>query len=182
MPKRKREVTGFERELVELLDAVAPSGVQFARTRGIFDEGRAGFRVTCITRSTICDFLDQDLREAVAQVLADAKSGEQDPYLPAFHQLDRFQREAVRRVLEEHAAAHMGRAAGAKLGAGGSAAAEFALADAFNAALGELRCDEHDLTEAGELLPGTPRLEDKGPLEPIHVAKPRATRPVAGRK
>lgn len=33
MPTMKpKEPIGFERELVELLDAVAPSGVQFART------------------------------------------------------------------------------------------------------------------------------------------------------
>jgi hypothetical protein len=173
MPKRKpREVTGFERELVELLDAVAPGGVEVSRTKRIFDEGRAGFCVRFVTRSTICDYLDDDLSEAIAVAAADAESGEEDPPIPMFHRLNRLQREVVRRVLELHAAKHMGRAAKAKLGAGGAANAEYALADAFNAALYALRIADHDDDMSGMPLPGTPKLEDEGPPEPVHVSKP----------
>lgn len=171
MPKRKpREVKGFELELVKLIDAASPGRIELSRTKPIFDGGRTGFSVTLETRSTTCQYLDEGLAEIVDVALHDLESGEEDPIRPMWHRLSRFQREAVTRLLDMFAAKHMARAARARLGAGRSAAAEYDLADAFHAALVELR-SVHDDDESGMPLPGTPKLE-AGPPEPIRVATP----------
>jgi hypothetical protein len=62
MPKRKpREVTGFEKELIALLDA---GSIEMSRTKEIFD-GRAGFCITFMTRGATSSIYD-DLPVAVA--------------------------------------------------------------------------------------------------------------------
>lgn len=176
MPKRKlRDVTGFEAELVALIDAASPGGITLSRTRPIFDGARSGFCIAFQTRSTSCEYLDEGLAEIVDVARADLASGEEDPIRPMWHRLTRFQREAVTQMLDMTAARHMARAARVRLGAGGNAGAQHALADAFHAALVELR-STHDDDESGMPLPGTPKLDDGAPREPIHVAKPRKPR------
>jgi hypothetical protein len=173
MPKRKpREITGFERVLVELIDKASPGRIVLSKTRHVFDGGESGFELQLETRSGSISYLDRDLEDSLHCALHDLNSGEEDPIRPAWTRVSRHHREVAIRTLQALESRHMARAAKAQLGAKYSAAAEYGIADAFHAALAVLwTVDDYD--ENGELLPGTPKLEAEGPPEPIHITKPR---------
>jgi hypothetical protein len=171
MPKRKpREVTGFEKELVELIDAASPGRVVFTKSRPIY-QGKSAYALEIATRGTTTTTVTDDLEELVQVGLEDLKSGDLiDPVTPAWSRVSRRHREVVIRTLQSIEARHMARAAKAQLGAKHSARAEYAIADAFAAALAVLWMTD-DRDENGDVLPGTPQLAE-GPPEAVHVAKP----------
>jgi len=173
MPKRKpREMTGFEKQLIALIEAASPGRVVFTKSRPIY-EGKSGYELEIATRGTTTTTVTDDLDELIQIALEDFSSGDRiDPVTPAWSRVSRHHREVVIRTLQRFEAAHMARAAKAQLGAKHSAAAEYEIADAFAAALAVLWTTD-DRDENGDIIPGTPKLEAEGPPEPIHTARPR---------
>lgn len=181
MPKRKpREVTGFEKLLAELIEAASPGRIVFTKTRPIFDDKKPCYELEIATRGSTIIIVNPDLEDSLQVALHDLNSGELDPMRPAWSRVSRLHREVVIRTLQSVEARHMAPGAKAKLGAKYVAGAEYAIADAFHAALSSLwNVDDYD--EWGEILPGTPKLDNEGPLEPIHIAKPpKRSAPKAG--
>lgn len=170
MPKRKPRVpSDFEKVLAELIEKASPGRVSFSKTKPMFEHHATGYALELVTRATTITIYNDDLEDSLHVGLEDLSSGDEDPIRPAWHRVSRFHREVVIRTLESIVAKHMARAAKARLGAktdGG----EYAIADAFHAALSQLwTVDDRDMQ--GELLPDTPKLDE--PPEPIHVAKPK---------
>lgn len=180
MPKRKaREVTAFEKLLAEVIEAASPGRIVFTKTRPVFDDKASCYELEIATRGSTIIIVNPDLEDSIHVALHDLKSGELDPVRPAWSRVSRLHREVVIRTLEGIEARHMARAAKGKLGSKHAAGAEYQIADAFHAALSVLWM-AHDYDHWGELLPGTPKLDER-PLEPIHIAKPpkrRAAKPV----
>ena len=101
------------------------------------------FEVAFATRGLEDSFCGPTVRDAVESALDALENPDgtnPDPFLPAWYRLTRFQREVVNETLKEHAARHMARASMLKVqrSSGAEAEAEWALADAFRAAVDSL--------------------------------------------
>jgi len=99
MPKRKpREVSAFEKLLVEVIDKASPGRVIISKTKPFFEGHEAGYEFEIKTRaSTIC-ILGQDLEDSIHVALDELTSGEADPVRPTWNRVSRFHREVVIRT------------------------------------------------------------------------------------
>lgn len=175
MPKKRASVKddGFK-TLETLLDNVTPGTLTLGKTIWKSD-GRTHYDVTVDTRESKLSIGADSLEEALRDAKDSLSDGTEDPFRPAWSRLSRHQRELVRRTLDEAAARHMARAAAAKLGAEGSAHAEYAMSDAFHAAVEELALweDEHPDTETGRI----EKLEASAPAATgVRASKPTTKR------
>lgn len=138
--------------LEKLLDNVTPGTLTLGKTTWKSD-GRNHYDVTVDTRESKLSIGADTLEAAISDAKDSLSEGTEDPHRPAWVRLSRHQRELVRRTLGEIAERHMAQAAAAKLGGGGIAHAEYAMSDAFHAAVEELALweDEHPDTETGRV-------------------------------
>lgn len=156
--------------LAALLDALDVGRVVLLRPTfaALRESGHVELGVA--TRGGFCVYVAETLAEAADEARRVIENGEDEPVSPAWRRLARMQREIVTEALSEARARHMRLAAEANVEDDArSAAAEYAKADAFNAALAELEfipTDEHDVE-----LP-TEKLE---PVRPIQPRTKRAT-------
>lgn len=76
MPKRKpRQVTGFEKLLVDLIEKASPGRIVISKTRHISTGGHPGFELQLETRSGSISYLDRDLEDSLQCALHDLDSG-----------------------------------------------------------------------------------------------------------
>jgi hypothetical protein len=109
----------------------------------------ASYEVSVQTRSYDELFSGKSVGDAIRSALEGIEDpkveGDTDPVVPSWYRVSRMQREIVERTLERHRAEHMARAAEANIrNVVSDAAAEYAIADAFKAAMDTLYYDEVD--------------------------------------
>lgn len=110
----------------------------------------ASYEVAIQTRSYDELYSGKTIGEAIRSAVdeyedATRPEGHTDPVVPSWYRVSRMQREVVERTLERHRHEHMARAAEANIrGARADATAEYAMADAFKAAIDTLYYDEVD--------------------------------------
>ena len=109
MPKRKAtKTTNLETQLTTLIDRVAPGNVTLSASRFTLD-GKKGYELTLETRESKITWHDETL-QAVVDEAANEPAPDEAPIRPAWRRVTRFQREVVKRTLDEFAAKHMARA------------------------------------------------------------------------
>lgn len=135
------------KDLTTLVEKVSPADVRLRVPRHAFLRETGGFEVSLLTRGFDECFGGKTIREAVDSALYDVENppeGSGDPFVPSWLRLSRMQRELVEHTLRRLAEKHMARAAAANIGAGPKAQADYAMADAFRAALDALAFDDTD--------------------------------------
>jgi len=140
----------LESALTALVDRTSPGVVRLGIPKHAWMREYASYEVSIQTRSYDDMFSGKTLGEAIRSAL-DAfedpakPEGDIDPVVPSWYRVSRMQREIVQRTLERYRAEHMARAAEANIrNASSAAAAEYAMADAFKAAIDTLYYDEVD--------------------------------------
>jgi hypothetical protein len=146
----------LEAVLKELVDRVSPGDVRLNVPRPAWMREYASYEVCIQTRSFDECFsgktIGDAIRSAAEGVAEPIVEGDRDPIVPSWYRASRMQRELVERTLERHRAKHMANAAAANIANNSSVAqAEYAMADAFKAALMALEYEDND--------------EQHGPLE-----------------
>jgi hypothetical protein len=156
----------LESVLKELVDRASPGEVRLNVPRSAWMREYASYEVSIQTRSFDEIFTGKTIGDAIrsaAEGMAEpAVEGDRDPVVPSWYRVSRMQREIVQQTLERHRARHMANAAAANIANSPVVAqAEYAMADAFKAALAVLDYEEND--------------EEQGPLEREVLAPRDAT-------
>ncbi|RLB55849.1 MAG: hypothetical protein DRI90_19165 [Deltaproteobacteria bacterium] len=150
--------------LQELINKVSPAEVRLGIPRYAAIREVADVELSFRTRGWDEGFCCKSIRGVVEDALhslEDAQDGDSDPVIPSWYRVSRMQRQVVNQTLKQRAAEHMARAAEANIASRTTAsAAEYAMADAFEAALDALMFDNAD--NDGEVLPQE-RLEPREP-------------------
>lgn len=135
--------------LKELIDRASPGDVRLNVPRSAWMREYASYEIAIQTRSYDEIFTGETISDAIRSA-ADAMAqppveGDRDPIVPSWYRVSRMQREFVQRTLERHRAKHMANAAAANIANSLVVAqAEYAMADAFKAALAALDYEEND--------------------------------------
>lgn len=156
----------LETVVTALVERVAPGSVRITIPKFALQTlegvspglGKANkFEVAYSTRGFEDSFHGSTIRHAVEAALDSLEQSDgtnPDPFLPRWYQLSRYQREVVRRTIEERVAHHMASAAALRIANKGDAETEWKLADAFRAALDSL--EYADVDDQGRELPNPP--------------------------
>jgi hypothetical protein len=156
----------LETTLTKLVERVAPGSIRITVPKFALETlesvirglGRANrYEVAYSTRGFEDSFHGSTIRQAVEAALNSLERPDgtnPDPFLPRWYQLTRYQREVVRRTIEERVAHHMATAAALKIANKSDAETEWKLADAFRAALDSL--EYADVDDQGRELPNPP--------------------------
>ena len=140
---------GTEEALRELLGVLGRGRVALLTPRFAAERETGHVELSIATRGGDSSFLAPLIREAAQEALEVLRSGTEDPVTPAWRRLTRMQREIVLEALTEARARHMRLAAEASVdNTPQGVSAEYAKADAFDAALREL--DVMDVDETGQ--------------------------------
>ncbi len=140
----------LESVLAALVDRASPGVVRLGVPKHAFMREHASYEVAIQTRSYDELYSGTTVGEAIRSAMdsfedSTRPEGDTDPVVPSWYRVSRMQREVVERTLERHRHEHMARAAEANIrGARADATAEYAMADAFKAAIDTLYYDEVD--------------------------------------
>lgn len=140
----------LEAVLTALVDRTSPGVVRLGVPKHAFTREYASYEVAIQTRSYDELYSGKTIGDAIRSALdeyedATRPEGHTDPVVPSWYRVSRMQREIVERTLERYRHEHMARAAEANIrGNGSEANAEYAMADAFKAAIDTLYYDEVD--------------------------------------
>lgn len=137
----------LEATLTTLLEKVAPGELKVAVPRFAVLQDLDRCEVSFRTRGYDEVFCGKSIREAAEMALEsleDPPAGDVDPIVPSWYRLSRMQRQFVEQTLKGLLADHMARAASLNIARSPQAHAEYAMADAFQAALVALEFDDVD--------------------------------------
>jgi hypothetical protein len=139
----------LEAVLKALVDRVSPGDVRLNVSRAAWMRDGTSYEVSLQTRSfdeiTSGETIGEAIRMALDVLEQPPVEGDTDPFVPSWYRVTRMQRELVERTLERCHAKHMARAAAANIAhAAAVAQAEYAMADAFKAALASLEFEDTD--------------------------------------
>ena len=139
------EVKTFESKLAELVERVAPAELRIRclptspKLLELLPSIKSSkhFSISFQTRSFDEGSSGGSVREVVEMALDSLESGPKDvdPVVPSWYALSRMQREIVEHVLHRYVAKHKQRGAAKSLAQDQDATHEYAMADAFQAAL-----------------------------------------------
>lgn len=156
----------LEEILQKLVNHVSPGEVRLNVSRVAWMRDLECYEVSIQTRSYDEGFTGKTIAEAIRSAAEGMEKppseGDIDPVVPSWYRVSRMQREVVERTLERYRARHMANAAAANIANNtNEARAEYAIADAFKAALESLEYEETD--------------GDMGPLEKEVLAPRQST-------
>lgn len=177
MPKpRGTKTTKNDTEslLAEVLRRVDPGELRLMVPRLAIVRQRASFELTAVTRSSTISWDGKTIAEAAAEAIDYLATPDPDPFQPPWRRCSRMQREVVRNVLLGRAAEHRALAAAAMVAGERTAHRDFALGDAFHAAVAEL--DHEDIDEEDQLVVDEPLAAG----EPTAVRAARSDRAARG--
>jgi len=147
----------LDKTLATLLEKVSPGELKIAVPRFAVLQDVARYEVSFRTRGYDEVFCGKTIRQAAEMALEsleDPPEGEVDPIVPSWYRLSRMQRQVVEQTLKRLLADHMAGAASLNIARSPQAQAEYAVADAFQAALAALEFD--DVDEHHGALPAEP--------------------------
>lgn len=169
---KSKDVPDCETALAKLVEHLSPGSITITKPKYSVLKQRTAYELTALTRESSITFVADSIAEVARDAFDAMTDGTEDPIVPAWSRLSRYQRQIVVQTLREHAARHMARAAEAKITCAPSSYTDYEVADAFQAAIATL--DYDDLDEQHALL----EREKLAAEKPIKITQPR-TKPRA---
>ncbi len=173
---KTKATTSDANTISKLVERVSPGSITIVKPTYSVREGLDAFAITVRHRGSPVTYVADSLEEAASDVLDYIDDPTEDPIVPHWTRLSRFQREVVVQTLREHGARHMVRAAEAKVSGSPAAHGAYEVADAFDAAVAALEHD--DVDDRSVMLPREPLSAEKPSLRPIVPrTEPRTVQP-----